>query len=252
MSGHPVTFVTHAIAPLENAKSVLLTIHIVSRIDLTVCELIATQAMFQRNFPLTGIPITSDAAPGSTAMNLELASEFGAIWPGVFSCAMFCAPQEVPSISGRVSPCGFTKTSRLVIHPFTCIGDAFFIIVNPQAVRLGVPPLTDIENAIGVFERSFAAGHVILPEALVVSTIWPHLKSKSTSLGTHPLAIVISSASEDVFPARSFDGPLHLPELWDLRLKVVFPVGTPTSEKRPFAITSCSQVCFRPPRTGGS
>lgn len=62
------------------------------------------------------------------------------------------------------------------------------------------PPLAHVDHAVGVLEDALAAGHVLLPEALVVSAVGPHLQPKATAFGTEPVALVPGAALEDVLP----------------------------------------------------
>ena len=53
-----------------------------------------------------------------------------------------------------------------------------------------------------MLEDTLPAGHVLLPKALVVSAVRPHLQPEAAALRAHPVALVPGAALEDVLPSE--------------------------------------------------
>ena len=81
-----------------------------------------------------------------------------------------------------------------IVHPLSLVARTIHVDVDALAIGLIIDPVTLVDIAVDVSELSEAVCPIILPIALITSTIGPNLDAKTVTEPTDPLARILCTS----------------------------------------------------------
>jgi len=100
-----------------------------------------------------------------------------------------------------------------IISPLAFVLGSVDMMVDTVSIGFIVDPFSIINIAINMREFTLAMSSIVLPLALILSTIWPLLNSESISESSNPLSVICGASLESICSS-----------LFSLSIRVVLPV----------------------------